>query len=70
MPARGAPKPPPGPSPQEVWIDAFITELIRLRPHLNTYKDKVARTIALSEWPSRGQDDPKKAAKAYHEGRK
>jgi hypothetical protein len=43
---------------------------VRLRPHLDTYKSKVAMTIAVGEWPGRGDDDPKKAAKAYHAGRK
>jgi len=48
------------------WIEAFIDELQKLRPHLQQYgTSKVAHALALNAYDPK--IDPKAAARKFHE---
>lgn len=69
MPARGAPKPPPPLSARVAWLEAFMDELVTLRPHLRVYggRGNLLSTIAGQQYAEHRQRNPVSAARARHE---
>ena len=51
------------------WVQAFLAELLRLRPHLApTYgTSKFLEALAATEYTAAPETDPAMAAQRYHE---
>jgi hypothetical protein len=57
-------------SRKQVWLSAFVDELMRLRPHLvpEYGTSEALQSVAMDQWTLHADDDPAATAHAWHKG--